>query len=111
MKRCTVAFATPTRQWSWTVEIADSATVGDALAAARAQAGALAVPWDADVGIFGELCARDAPLRAGDRVEIYRPLKSDPKVSRRARALRARAAAQDPAASRPRSQASKISNR
>ena len=61
----------------------------------------VAVPWDADVGIFGELCERDAVPRDGDRIEIYRPLKSDPKVSRRARAA-ARRAAPDRAASRPR---------
>ena len=58
MKTCLVAFATPARQWLWQVTLADSATVGDALAAARAQAGDAEVPWDADVGIFGELCDR-----------------------------------------------------
>jgi uncharacterized protein len=111
VKRCTVVFATPARQWSWRVEVAETATVGEALTAARAKAGALEVPWEADVGIFGELCGREALLRDGDRVEIYRPLKSDPKESRRARALRERTAARDPGSSRPRSQASKTSNR
>ena len=111
MKRCFIVFATSTRQWLWTVELGSDATVDDALRAARAQAGALEVPWDADVGIFGELCARDAPLRDGDRIEIYRPLKSDPKESRRARAQQERAAARDPAPSRPRTSPPKSSNR
>ncbi|RMD70315.1 MAG: RnfH family protein [Gammaproteobacteria bacterium] len=31
------------------------------------------------VGIFGKLCKLDQPLRAGDRVEIYRPLIANPK--------------------------------
>ena len=39
------------------------------------------------VGIFGKLVKLNAPLRAGDRVEIYRPLMADPKEMRRQRAL------------------------
>jgi hypothetical protein len=38
------------------------------------------------VGIFGKLASLDKPLRAGDRVEIYRPLTADPKEVRRLRA-------------------------
>jgi len=102
MKTCLVTFATPERQWIWRLSLADGANVADALSAARAQAGAIEVPWDADVGIFGELCARDAVPRDGDRIEIYRPLRSDPKASRRARA-EARRAERDRVASRPRS--------
>jgi len=100
MKRCTVVFALPERQWLWQVELAEDGTVADALAQARAQCSAVEVPWDADVGIFGEPCARDALPRDGDRIEIYRPLRSDPKVSRRARAA-ARRRALDRAAARP----------
>lgn len=87
MKHCTVVFATPQRQWLWQVVLRDEATVTDALALARAQGPGAEIPWDgADVGIFGELCDRTAVPRDGDRIEIYRPLKSDPKESRRARA-------------------------
>jgi len=100
MKRCTVAYATPERQWLWVVTLPDSATVADALEQARAQAAGLDVPWNADVGVFGELCDRAAVPREGDRIEIYRPLKADPKVSRRERA-KARKAAQDQELSRP----------
>ena len=100
MKRCTVAYATPERQWLWVVTLPDSATVADALEQARAQVTGLGVPWNADVGIFGELCDRAAVPRDSDRIEIYRPLKADPKVSRRARA-KARKAAQDWEPSRP----------
>jgi putative ubiquitin-RnfH superfamily antitoxin RatB of RatAB toxin-antitoxin module len=42
------------------------------------------------LGIFGKLCKADRVLLAGDRVEIYRPLKADPKVVRRARAAAGR---------------------
>ena len=37
------------------------------------------------VGIWGRLCALDAPLSDGDRVEVYRPLQVDPKEARRRR--------------------------
>lgn len=37
-------------------------------------------------GIFGEMTAPDALLADGDRVEIYRPLREDPKLIRRRRA-------------------------
>lgn len=47
------------------------------------------------VGIFGRLCALDAPVRAGDRVEIYRALIADPKEVRRQRAARGRPARRD----------------
>jgi len=110
MKRCSVVFATPGRQWLWEVELADEANVAVALGVARTQAATLEVPWDGDVGIFGELCDRDAVPRDGDRIEIYRPLKLDPKESRRAR-VKARRAAQDRELSRPRISGPKTSNR
>jgi putative ubiquitin-RnfH superfamily antitoxin RatB of RatAB toxin-antitoxin module len=100
MKRCTVAYATPERQWLWKVALHDDATVAEALEQARTQVAGLEVPWTADVGIFGELCDRSAVPRDGDRIEIYRPLKADPKESRRARA-KSRKAARDQVPFRP----------
>jgi putative ubiquitin-RnfH superfamily antitoxin RatB of RatAB toxin-antitoxin module len=38
------------------------------------------------IGIFGKLNKPDYVLRAGDRVEIYRPLIADPKAVRKKRA-------------------------
>ena len=38
------------------------------------------------VGIFSKIVNRDQVLRAGDRVEIYRPLIADPKEARKQRA-------------------------
>jgi putative ubiquitin-RnfH superfamily antitoxin RatB of RatAB toxin-antitoxin module len=110
MKKCIVAFAMPARQWLWQVSLDDGATVADALAQARAQLCDVhspedpspmdKVPWDAEVGIFGELCDRSAVPRDGDRIELYRPLTSDPKESRRERA-RGRKVAPDQGLSRP----------
>ncbi|MBO9535669.1 RnfH family protein [Herbaspirillum sp.] len=37
------------------------------------------------VGIYGKVKELDTPLRARDRIEIYRPLIADPKDSRRRR--------------------------
>lgn len=47
---------------------------------------------EAPLGIFGRLVKRpeSEPLRHGDRVEVYRPLKIDPKAARLARAARQR---------------------
>jgi len=85
-KHCVVAYATRERQFSWEVELADHATIADALAAARAIAANEEVPWDsAPVGIFGELRRRAAVPLDGDRVEIYRPLAADPRERRRQR--------------------------
>ncbi len=38
------------------------------------------------LGVFGAVCAADRPLRDRDRVEIYRPLRVDPRAQRRQRA-------------------------
>jgi uncharacterized protein len=37
------------------------------------------------LGIWGRVCAPGTALREGDRLEIYRPLKVDPKEARRQR--------------------------
>jgi putative ubiquitin-RnfH superfamily antitoxin RatB of RatAB toxin-antitoxin module len=37
-------------------------------------------------GIYGKTVSGDTPVRAGDRVEIYRGLVTDPKQARRRRA-------------------------
>jgi len=41
------------------------------------------------LGIYGAVCDGERPLRDGDRVEIYRPLKQDPRALRRERAAAA----------------------
>jgi len=41
---------------------------------------------DPSMGIFGRRVPPETLLRDGDRVEIYRPLVSDPKAARRAKA-------------------------
>jgi putative ubiquitin-RnfH superfamily antitoxin RatB of RatAB toxin-antitoxin module len=94
--RCSVVFALPgIRQHRWELELAEGVTVAVALEAAcqrcAAQDPVLAeqIPWSsAAVGIFGEVQRRDAAVRSGDRIEIYRSLMADPKQQRRERARR-----------------------
>jgi putative ubiquitin-RnfH superfamily antitoxin RatB of RatAB toxin-antitoxin module len=38
------------------------------------------------VGVYGRVCSPDTLVQAGDRVEIYCPLRVDPKRARRQRA-------------------------
>ena len=62
------------------------ATVADALAASGMQArhpdhDLTALP----VGLWGAFCERSDALRDRDRVELYRPLRVDPKEARRQR--------------------------
>ncbi|SCZ49553.1 RnfH family protein [Thiohalomonas denitrificans] len=45
----------------------------------------------AKVGVFGKLVKLDSLLRPKDRVEIYRPLKADPKEVRKRRAAEGKA--------------------
>lgn len=42
--------------------------------------------WENRVGIFGECVSPDTIVKNGDRIEIYRDLKCDPKTTRRQRA-------------------------
>jgi putative ubiquitin-RnfH superfamily antitoxin RatB of RatAB toxin-antitoxin module len=96
-KRCVVAYATREHQYLWTVDLTDQATIADALEVARGLAATTLttrgtreeikqVPWDsAPVGIFGEPRNRQDVPSDGDRIEIYRPLQSDPRERRRDR--------------------------
>ncbi|HET7569306.1 MAG TPA: RnfH family protein [Gammaproteobacteria bacterium] len=80
-----VAYALPERQWLALVEVQPDATALDAARAAIAARELPPLDLDSHVlGIFGKKIEPDHPLRAGDRVEIYRPLKADPKEVRRA---------------------------
>ncbi len=82
----TVVYAQADRAAEIELRLAAGATVAQALECA-ANAG-LAAPdlAHAPVGIFGKRCRRDAIVRNGDRIEVYRPLVVDPKDSRRRRA-------------------------
>jgi len=87
MIRVSVAIALPGRQEVVDLELPPGSRVADALASDGVRERLRGVDADAlDVGIWSRRCARDAVLRDGDRVELYRPLAADPKAMRRARA-------------------------
>jgi hypothetical protein len=87
-----VAYARPDVQRILSIEVPRGTTVQEALE--RSGIAELFPEIDlerAPVGIFGTVVRdREQVLRAGDRVEIYRPLIADPKAQRaeRARAQR-----------------------
>lgn len=80
-----IAYSENVQQIWLTIEVPDDATVNDAIA----RSGILDLFPHIDlatqkVGIFGKIVKPDSSLRAGDRVEIYRPITCDPQtVARR----------------------------
>ncbi|OZI22596.1 MULTISPECIES: RnfH family protein [Bordetella] len=98
-----VCFAeSATSAWQRTVRLPASATAADAV---RASGFATQYPgrdaWEHGVGIYGKSCQPGTPLSDGDRLEIYRPLTFDPKISRRRRAEHRRAKAARQGRERP----------
>lgn len=87
-----VAFALPERQRIIPLAVPEGTTARQAVAMAGLEEAFPELPpttfREADLGIFGRrLRDPDAMrLRAGDRVEVYRPLQLDPKAARSARA-------------------------
>jgi hypothetical protein len=80
-----VVLALPDRQTLRRVVLPEGSTVEDALAAS----GLAREPRRA-VGIYGKEVPERTIVRDGDRVEIYRPLRADPKDLRRLREARRR---------------------
>ncbi|WP_342132232.1 RnfH family protein [Hydrogenophaga sp. OTU3427] len=73
----------------WRLDVPAGSCVADALRAAGWQRPG-GPDWGAQpsTGIWGRRQALDVLLREGDRVEVYRPLRVDPKVARRERFVR-----------------------
>ena len=82
MIRVEVVLAWPDRAESRPLELADGATVADAIAAAAIE-GSENCPG---VAVHGLLANASQVLNDGDRVELLRPLLADPKDNRRRRA-------------------------
>jgi putative ubiquitin-RnfH superfamily antitoxin RatB of RatAB toxin-antitoxin module len=86
-----VCYALPAEQAIVTLDLPAGATVRDAVE----RSGLLQRFPELDLtrmktGVFGKVRALDAAVEAGDRVEIYRPLKADPKVARQRRVEKVR---------------------
>ena len=82
MIRVEVVLAWPDRAESRRLELAEGATVSDAIAIAAIE-GSAHCPA---VAVHGVLARGSQRLNDGDRVELLRPLVADPKDNRRRRA-------------------------
>lgn len=85
--RVTVMYSpTPREVLEWAVTLKPGATVSQALQASGLDS---ALPdfhlRDARIGIWGRKAGLQQLVRDGDRIEMWRPLKVDPKLARRQR--------------------------
>lgn len=81
--RVSVAYAEPGHQEWLEVEVPEGTTAEGAvrLSGIRERFPHLTLE-DKELGVFSKPVPRDRVLREGDRVEIYRPLRADPKKAR-----------------------------
>jgi len=88
-----VAYALPDKQRIVRFEVEAGTTAFEAVERSNiaAQFDDLVVDAGISLGLFGKAVKHDYTLRAGDRIEIYRPLLIDPKEVRKARAKRVKA--------------------
>lgn len=81
-----VVCALPDRQLIRHLQLQPGSTAATAVTSSGLRADFPEVDFDsAAIGIFGKIVVRNAVLKHGDRLEIYRPLNADPKESRRRR--------------------------
>ena len=82
-----VVYALPQRSWSIPVTLAAGSTLQQAITSSGILAQCPEIDLASNrVGIYGKMRGLDTVLRTGDRVEIYRSLRIDPKEARRKRA-------------------------
>lgn len=86
-----VAYALPAEQLILKIDVSPGATVRDAIE----RSGVLQRFPEIDlsqnrVGRWSHVVGLEEAVRAGDRIEIYRPLIADPKQMRRERAARSK---------------------
>ncbi len=87
-----VAAATPDRQVVIPLTVPDGTTVAQAVALADLPGRLPGLEIDEErLGVFGKRRRPDEVVKAGDRVEVYRPLTADPREVRRQLAELARA--------------------
>ena len=82
-----VAYASPQHSWLIPFNVEEGTTIQQAIVASGILDQCPAIDLETnEVGIFSNIVALDTLVRAGDRIEIYRPLILDPKQARRLRA-------------------------
>ncbi|MGB5345454.1 MAG: RnfH family protein [Woeseia sp.] len=79
-----VVYAEPGKQVLRKQRVREGTTAGEALQQAGLQEEFPATEFaNAEIGIWGRRAAHSRLLRDGDRLEVYRPLKLDPREARR----------------------------
>lgn len=79
-----VVYASPARQRVVSVPLSEGLTALEAVRASGILESAPELgPGELALGIWGRRVEASHPLRADDRVEIYRPLRCDPREARR----------------------------
>jgi putative ubiquitin-RnfH superfamily antitoxin RatB of RatAB toxin-antitoxin module len=86
--RIHVAYVAPDTELLVALDLADGATVDDAIRESGVPERAGIIPDAGSLAVFGRRVTGATILRDGDRVEITRPLLCDPKAVRRDRAGR-----------------------
>ena len=82
-----VAYASPEQSWLIPLSVEEGSTIKQAIVSSGILEQCPEINLEINkVGIFSKIIALDTLLRAGDRIEIYRPLILDPKEARRLRA-------------------------
>lgn len=88
-----VAYALPSEQVILKIDVSPGATVREAIERSGVLRRFPEIDLETNrVGRWSHVVALDAPVRAADRIEIYRPLIADPKQMRRERAARSKKA-------------------
>ena len=84
-----VVYATPEKQTLLTVHLPKQSTVSSAIMKSGILLEYAELELESlNLGIFSTPCTLEKILMVGDRIEIYRPLQTDPKDARRKRALK-----------------------
>jgi len=81
--RVSVVYAERDRETLVELAVPAGTTVGEAVVLSDIRARHGGISSDTALGIFGMLVKADQVLADGDRVELYRPLPHDPKITRR----------------------------
>jgi uncharacterized protein len=82
-----VAYARPDRQFVLKLRMPPDTTLLEAVDRSGLLQQCPEIDWQVmKLGVFGVVCSPDRLVKQADRVEVYRPLRHDPKQARRLRA-------------------------
>ncbi|MSR16808.1 MAG: RnfH family protein [Methylococcaceae bacterium] len=89
MIKVEIAYAKPEKQVLISILVTENCTVGNAILESEILTQFSELNLDLlSLGIFSTPCTLEKKVEDGDRIEIYRPLQTDPKDARRQRALK-----------------------